>query len=71
MIPSTLDAFDRIVVVDTEFVPVKGNPPLLVALGYQVLGDEQVQVYPRRSRCIRVRNSYSGPLSPFPVIVTR
>src|SRR6516225_5015208 len=47
MIPSTLDAFDRIVVVDTEIVPVKGNPPLLVALGYQVLGDEQVRVYSR------------------------
>jgi DNA polymerase-1 len=45
MIPRTFDAFDRLVVLDTEFVPRPGNAPLLCALGYQIVGQEQVHTY--------------------------
>lgn len=47
MIPVSLDAFRTILIVDTEYVATPGEPYDPVALGVQVYGTEEVQVYGR------------------------
>ena len=58
-IPRSVEEFAAVGVLDTEFVPMKGNRHVLVAVGYRRWGGEQVRVWGRQELL-------SWPTLPFP-----
>lgn len=54
MIPVSVEAFRTVVILDTEYVPVPGEPYDPVALGVMEVGSEHVRVY-RREEVLRWR----------------